>query len=67
MPLIQNRGGSQRAREARPGCDPPAPPPKPGAGAGGIKGKRPSKKDKLRAAGLLPPLDSGEQADQSPT
>jgi hypothetical protein len=25
-------------------------------GNGGIKGKRPSKKDKLRAAGLLPAL-----------
>ncbi|MBU6466838.1 MAG: C-terminal helicase domain-containing protein, partial [Burkholderiales bacterium] len=67
MQLIEKRLGMQLAREVLPGFEPTEAPAQPVAGAGGIKGKRPSKKDKLRAAGLLPPLNSGEQADQSPT
>lgn len=67
MQLIEKRLGMQLAREVLPGFESTEAPAQPVAGAGGIKGKRPSKKDKLRAAGLLPPLDSGEQPDQSPT
>lgn len=67
MQLIEKRLGMQLPREVLPGFEPTEAPTQPGAGAGGIKGKRPSKKDKLRAAGLLPPLDSGKQPDQSPT
>ena len=67
MQLIEKRLGMQLAREVLPGFEPTEAPPQPGAGAGGIKGHRPSKKDKMRAAGVVPPLDSGEQADQSPT
>jgi superfamily II DNA/RNA helicase len=53
--LIEKRQHLALPREQIPGFEPAtveAPPPGPGAsaGAGGIKGKRPSKKDKLRAA-----------------
>ena len=61
MRLIEKRLGVQLERERLAGFEPTAAPAAPGsgteAGVGGIKGKRPSKKDKLRAAGLLPPLD----------
>ncbi len=62
--LIEKRQGLSIPREQVPGFEltapSPAPSPAPGAapaapGNGGIKGRRPSKKDKLRAAGLLPP------------
>ncbi len=56
--LIEKRQGLSIPREQLPGFEPtPLPAPAPGAqapGTGGVKGKRPSKKDKLRAAGLLP-------------
>ena len=62
--LIEKRQGLSIPREQLPGFEvaapSPAQSPAPGAvpaatGNGGIKGRRPSKKDKLRAAGLLPP------------
>lgn len=56
MRLIEKRLGMQLVREVLPGFEPTQAPAEPGAGGGGIKGKRPSKKDKLRAAGLLPAL-----------
>lgn len=61
MRLIEKRLGVQFERERLAGFEPSTEPATSSAnadaGAGGIKGKRPSKKDKLRAAGLLPPLD----------
>ena len=59
MQLIEKRLGMQMEREVIPGFEPSSqsdPAAVLAAGTGGIKGKRPSKKDKLRAAGLLPPL-----------
>lgn len=52
MRLIEKRQGLRLLRERVSGFEPtePAPPGRPDAGTGGIKGKRPSKKDKLRAA-----------------
>ena len=47
--LIEKRQGLQLAREQIPGFEPAEAAPA-AAGTGGIKGKRPSKKDKLRAA-----------------
>ncbi len=47
--LIEKRQGRRVARERIPGFEPVETAP-PGAATGGIKGKRPSKKDKLRAA-----------------
>lgn len=67
MRLIEKRLGRQLTREVLAGFEPTEPPAPEGAGTGGVKGKRPSKKDKLRAAGLLPPLDAGEKPYQSPT
>ena len=49
--LIQKRESLELALEQIPGFEPTDEPPAP-QGNGGIKGKRPSKKDKLRAAGL---------------
>ena len=72
MRLIEKRLGVQLERERLAGFEPTAAPAEPGdstdAGVGGIKGKRPSKKDKLRAAGLLPPLDRSpdDASGQSP-
>jgi ATP-dependent RNA helicase RhlE len=54
--LIEKRQGQRVAREQLPGFEPQASAVDLPAGNGGIKGKRPSKKDKLRAAGLLPAL-----------
>ena len=50
--LIEKRQHLSLPLETVPGFEPTdmAPPPVPGSGAGGIKGQRPSKKDKLRAA-----------------
>ena len=52
MRLIEKRQGVRLAREQVAGFEPVevAPPAQEGAGVGGVKGKRPSKKDKLRAA-----------------
>ena len=47
--LIQKRQGLSLPLETMPGFEPVDSPPE-AAGTGGIKGKRPSKKDKLRAA-----------------
>ncbi len=65
--LIEKRQGMALALETVPGfvpteTSPPAAPAPTGPHTGGIKGLRPSKKDKLRAAGLLPPLPT-----QAPT
>lgn len=56
--LIEKRNGVQVPREAIRGFDPEQILPVVSAdqAAGGVKGRRPSRKDKLRAAGLLPPL-----------
>ena len=56
--LIEKRNALSVPREVVAGYEPqePAPPVTPDQAAGGIKGRRPSKKDKLRAAGLLPPV-----------
>ena len=54
--LIEKRQGQRVAREQVPGFEPQDNAVDLPAGNGGIKGKRPSKKDKLRAAGLLPAL-----------
>ena len=53
--LIEKRQGQRVPRETIPGFEPREAAPSKGAaeaphGAGGVKGKRPSKKDKLRAA-----------------
>ncbi len=50
--LIQKRESLALALEQIPGFEPTETPPPPSPGNGGIKGSRPSKKDKLRAAGL---------------
>jgi superfamily II DNA/RNA helicase len=55
--LIEKRNGFKLLREQIPGFEPMEIPVQ-HQGTGGIKGKRPSKKDKLRAKGLLPPLPS---------
>ena len=64
--LIEKRQNLSLPREQIAGFEPTevavaavAPPAAPGNG--GIKGKRPSKKDKLRAAGKLPALGSQDQ------
>nr|WP_315465990.1 DEAD/DEAH box helicase [uncultured Rhodoferax sp.] len=56
--LIERRHGMQVIRETIPGFEPQhvLPLVSTDQAAGGVKGRRPSKKDKLRAAGLLPPL-----------
>ena len=48
--LIEKRQGLSVPREQLPGFEPTETPVPQGPGTGGIKGKRPSKKDKLRAA-----------------
>ncbi|QKO21577.1 DEAD/DEAH box helicase [Rhodoferax sp. BAB1] len=48
--LIEKRQGLQLPREVIPGFEPTQAAPPAAAGTGGIKGKHPSKKDKLRAA-----------------
>ncbi len=48
--LIEKRQGLQLPREVMPGFEPTEVAPAASDGTGGIKGKRPSKKDKLRAA-----------------
>lgn len=48
--LIEKRQGLSLPLEVLPGFEPTEVPPPPAPGGGGIKGKRPSKKDKLRAA-----------------
>jgi superfamily II DNA/RNA helicase len=53
--LIEKRQGQRVPREQVPGFEPKAVASEQQA-TGGIKGRRPSKKDKLRAAGLKPPL-----------
>jgi ATP-dependent RNA helicase RhlE len=52
MRLIEKRQGLRLVREQVPGFEPVElePPARADAGAGGIKGRRPSRKDKLRAA-----------------
>ena len=55
--LIEKRQGQRIAREQIAGFEPRAVASELQA-TGGVKGKRPSKKDKLRAAGLLPPVQS---------
>jgi superfamily II DNA/RNA helicase len=54
--LIEKRQGMTLPREQLAGFEPVevAPPSSPEAEAGGVKGKRPSKKDKLRAAAAAP-------------
>jgi len=56
--LIEKRTQRQLPRERVAGFEPVevAPPPEAAAGTGGVKGKRPSKKDKLRAAAALAQL-----------
>ena len=54
--LIEKRHGLRVAREQLPGFEPVVAVPPVVTLGGGVKGRRPSKKDKLRAAGLLPPL-----------
>jgi ATP-dependent RNA helicase RhlE len=63
--LIEKRQGLSVPRETMPGFEPVelGPPPSNDPADprnGGIKGRRPSKKDKLRAAGLLPAKPSGD-------
>ena len=48
--LIEKRQGLSLPLEVLPGFEPTEEVPPPSPGDGGIKGKRPSKKDKLRAA-----------------
>ncbi|TAG28563.1 MAG: ATP-dependent helicase, partial [Rhodobacterales bacterium] len=52
--LIEKRQGQRIQREVLPGFEPAAVlPPTPADPAGGVKGRRVSKKDKLRAAAAL--------------
>ncbi|MDB5872044.1 MAG: helicase [Ramlibacter sp.] len=50
--LIEKRQNLSLPREQVPGFEPQEEPPEGAPGAGGVKGKRPSKKDKLRAKDL---------------
>ncbi|MBC7468028.1 MAG: DEAD/DEAH box helicase [Ramlibacter sp.] len=50
--LIEKRQGLSLPREVVPGFEPTEVPAPAGPGNGGVKGKRPSKKDKLRAAAV---------------
>jgi ATP-dependent RNA helicase RhlE len=52
--LIEKRQGHRVARERIEGFEPLETAPPPDQAAGGVKGRRPSKKDRLRAAGLRP-------------
>ena len=60
--LIEKRQHLSLPLETVPGFEPTdmAPPPVPGSGAGGIKGQRPSKKDKLRAAQAAADADAAD-------
>jgi ATP-dependent RNA helicase RhlE len=53
--LIEKRQGLSLPLEVQPGFEPTEAAPPPSPGNGGIKGKRPSKKDKLRAAAAHKP------------
>jgi superfamily II DNA/RNA helicase len=53
--LIEKRQGLQLPREQVPGFEPVDSAPAAAPGTGGVKGKRPSKKDKLRAAAARQP------------
>jgi superfamily II DNA/RNA helicase len=53
--LIEKRQGLQLPREQVPGFEPVESAPATAPGTGGVKGKRPSKKDKLRAAAARQP------------
>ncbi len=57
--LVAQRNGLDLPLEVVPGFEPTEAPPPPSPGNGGVKGRRPSRKDKLRAAGLLPPVAGG--------
>jgi superfamily II DNA/RNA helicase len=52
--LIEKRQGLSLPLEVAPGFEPTETAPPPSPGDGGVKGKRPSKKDKLRAAAAKP-------------
>jgi ATP-dependent RNA helicase RhlE len=56
--LIEKRQGLSLPREQVPGFEPAQVAAPAGPGTGGIKGKRPSKKDKLRAAAASQPADT---------
>jgi ATP-dependent RNA helicase RhlE len=58
--LIEKRQGLSLPREQVPGLEPTEEAPAAEAGTGGIKGKRPSKKDKLRAAAALAAAQSND-------
>ena len=64
MRLIEKRQDLRLPREQVPGFEPLElePPARPDAGVGGIKGRRPSKKDKLRAAAAKAQGDAPEDA-----
>ncbi|MGE0099658.1 MAG: DEAD/DEAH box helicase [Hydrogenophaga sp.] len=51
--LIEKRQGMSLTLEVMPGFEPTEATPTPSPGSGGIKGQRPSKKDRLRAAAAL--------------
>ena len=59
--LIEKRQGLSLPLEVLPGFEPTEVPPPTAPGGGGIKGKRPSKKDKLRAAAAQKGGSGGEQ------
>ena len=63
--LIEKRQHLSLPLETVPGFEPTemAPPPVPGSGVGGIKGQRPSKKDKLRAAQAAVDAAAGTPGD----
>ena len=71
--LIQKRHGVEIPQETLPGFEPTevptplSPAQVASAGTGGIKGKRPSKKDKLRAAAALAITSSESNSDSNPT
>ena len=61
--LIEKRQGLSLPLEQVAGFEPTeaVPPPQPGSGAGGVKGLRPSKKDKLRAAQAAAAADTQKE------
>lgn len=59
--LIEKRQGLSLPLEVLPDFEPTEVPSPPAPGGGGIKGKRPSKKDKLRAAAAQKTASGGEQ------
>jgi len=70
MRLIEKRQGHTVPREQVVGFEPVAPAQVPdraaAPGTGGIKGRRPSKKDKLRAAAAAAAAAAGEPGPQGP-